>query len=49
MPLNLCLQGAMTFGEEGQEGARVYDVKEIEAILDIFQAHGHDEVSNMYI
>jgi len=41
--LNIVM-GAMTFGEEGQEGARVYDVKEIEAILDIFQAHGHDEI-----
>jgi aflatoxin B1 aldehyde reductase len=39
------LQGAMTFGEEGKEGARVHDVKDIEAILDIFQAHGHSEVS----
>jgi len=36
--------GAMTFGEEGKEGARVHDVKDIEAILDIFQAHGHSEV-----
>jgi hypothetical protein len=34
----------MTFGEEGKEGARVHDVKDINAILDIFQAHGHDEV-----
>ena len=25
-------------------GARVHDVKGIEAILDIFQAHGHEEV-----
>jgi aflatoxin B1 aldehyde reductase len=36
----------MTFGEEGKEGARVHDSKDIEAILDIFQAHGHDEVSD---
>lgn len=34
----------MTFGEEGKDGARVHDVKDINAILDIFQAHGHDEV-----
>ncbi|KIM80846.1 hypothetical protein PILCRDRAFT_822134 [Piloderma croceum F 1598] len=38
------VMGAMTFGEEGKEGARVHDVKDIEAILDIFQAHGHSEV-----
>jgi hypothetical protein len=43
------LQGAMTFGEEGKEGARVHDVKDIEAILDIFQAHGHNEVSQLSI
>jgi hypothetical protein len=43
------LQGAMTFGEEGKEGARVHDVKDIEAILDIFQAHGHSEVSRLSI
>lgn len=41
--LNIVM-GTMTFGEEGTEGARVHDVKEIEAILDIFQAHGHDEI-----
>jgi aflatoxin B1 aldehyde reductase len=38
----------MTFGAEGKEGARVHDVKEIEAILDIFQEHGHNEVSNIF-
>jgi len=38
------VMGAMTFGEEGQEGARVHDVKDIEAILDVFQAHGHHEI-----
>ncbi|KAI0826485.1 Aldo/keto reductase [Trametes gibbosa] len=41
--LNIVM-GAMTFGEEGTEGARVYDLKDVEAILDIFQAHGHYEV-----
>ena len=25
-------------------GARVHDLKDVEAILDIFQAHGHYEV-----
>ena len=34
----------MTFGEAGKEGARVHDLKDVEAILDIFQAHGHYEV-----
>ncbi|KAL6308763.1 Aldo/keto reductase [Sparassis latifolia] len=38
------VMGAMTFGEEGKEGARVYDLKEVEAILDVFQAHGHVEI-----
>lgn len=37
----------MTFGAEGQEGARVHDIKDVEAILDVFQAHGHTEVSCM--
>ena len=26
-------------------GSRVHDLKDVEAILDVFQAHGHDEVS----
>lgn len=38
-------QGAMTFGEPGKDGARVHDLKDVEAILDVFQAHGHNEVS----
>ncbi|KLO16933.1 Aldo/keto reductase [Schizopora paradoxa] len=36
--------GAMTFGEVGKEGARVHDLKDVEKILDVFQAHGHNEV-----
>ena len=35
----------MTFGEEGKNGARVHDLKDVEAILDVFQAHGHSEVN----
>lgn len=35
----------MTFGAVGKEGTRVHDIKDIEAILDVFQAHGHKEVS----
>ena len=34
----------MTFGEPGTEGARVHDIKDVEAILDIFRSHGHTEV-----
>ena len=34
----------MTFGEAGKEGARVHDLKDVEAILDVFQKHGHYEV-----
>jgi len=41
--LNIVI-GAMTFGEEGKEGARVHNPKDVEAILDVFQAHGHTEV-----
>lgn len=36
----------MTFGEPGKEGARVHDLKDVESILDVFRAHGHDEVSH---
>jgi aflatoxin B1 aldehyde reductase len=35
----------MTFGEEGKEQARVHDLETVKAILDIFQAHGHFEVT----
>ena len=45
---NWC-KGAMTFGEAGKDGARVHDLKDVEAILDVFQAHGHKEVSKTYI
>jgi len=38
------VMGAMTFGEAGKEGARVHDLKDVEKILDVFQAHGHTEV-----
>ncbi|KAI0632720.1 Aldo/keto reductase [Trametes polyzona] len=41
--LNIVM-GAMTFGEEGKEGVRVTDPKDVAAILDVFQAHGHYEV-----
>ncbi|EPQ58870.1 Aldo/keto reductase [Gloeophyllum trabeum ATCC 11539] len=38
------IMGAMTFGEAAFEQARVTDVKEVAAILDVFQAHGHSQV-----
>lgn len=36
--------GAMTFGKEGAEQARVHKLSDCSAILDIFQAHGHREI-----
>ncbi|KAA1472007.1 Aldo/keto reductase [Dentipellis sp. KUC8613] len=41
--LNIVM-GAMTFGVPGTEGARVHEVEDIEAILDVFQRHGHTEI-----
>jgi len=41
--LNIVM-GAMTFGEPGKEGARVHDISDVEAILDIFRSHGHTEI-----
>lgn len=38
------VKGAMTFGAEGKEQARVHDFETVNAILDIFQSHGHYEV-----
>lgn len=34
----------MTFGAPGTDGARVHDIKDVEAILDVFRSHGHTEV-----
>jgi aflatoxin B1 aldehyde reductase len=34
----------MTFGRKGTEEARVHTLEDCSAILDIFQAHGHNEV-----
>ncbi|KAF8964664.1 Aldo/keto reductase [Flammula alnicola] len=36
----------MTFGSPGKEGARVHDIKDVEAILDAFRAHGHTEIDS---
>ncbi|KAF9069987.1 Aldo/keto reductase [Rhodocollybia butyracea] len=41
--LNIVM-GAMTFGEKDTMGARVHDPKDVEAILDVFLAHGHSEI-----
>ncbi|CDO69955.1 hypothetical protein BN946_scf184836.g29 [Trametes cinnabarina] len=46
--LNIVM-GAATFGEPGREGSRVHDVKDVEAILDVFEAHGHYEVDTARI
>ncbi|TBU24880.1 Aldo/keto reductase [Dichomitus squalens] len=45
--LNIVM-GAMTFGEEGKDGARVHDLNDVKAILDIFQKHGHYEVDTAF-
>ena len=34
----------MTFGAEGTMGARVHDLDQVRAILDVFQKHGHNEI-----
>lgn len=36
--------GAMTFGKDGTEQARVHDLQDCRSILEVFQAHGHSEV-----
>ncbi|KAJ7826706.1 Aldo/keto reductase [Mycena olivaceomarginata] len=38
------VMGAMTFGDPGIDGARVDNVQDIEAILDVLVKHGHTEV-----
>lgn len=39
----------MTFGAAGTEGARVHDLKDVAAILEIFQHHGHSEARLLVI
>ncbi|KAK2616070.1 hypothetical protein N8I77_002779 [Diaporthe amygdali] len=41
--------GAMTFGREGAEQARVHDIEVAAKILDVFQSHGHSEVDTARI
>ncbi|KAF7338454.1 Aldo-ket-red domain-containing protein [Mycena venus] len=43
--LNIVM-GAMTFGAEGKEGARVHDLNDVESILDAFLRHGHKEIDS---
>ncbi|KAJ7738479.1 Aldo/keto reductase [Mycena maculata] len=43
--LNIVM-GAMTFGAQGKEGARVHALKDVEAILDVFLRHGHSEIDS---
>lgn len=38
----------MTFGDPNTEGARTHSLEEIGAILDVFQRHGHKEVSPVF-
>ncbi|TAQ83890.1 hypothetical protein B7494_g7787 [Chlorociboria aeruginascens] len=41
--------GAMTFGTEGAEQARVHTLEECGSILDVFQKHGHSEVDTAIV
>ncbi|TIB01779.1 hypothetical protein E3P94_01366 [Wallemia ichthyophaga] len=36
--------GAMTFGQQGKEQARVHDYETVQEIIDIFGQHGHKEI-----
>ncbi|KAF8318756.1 Aldo/keto reductase [Clavulina sp. PMI_390] len=38
------VMGTMTFGEPGLEGARVNNLEDAKAILDVFQKHGYTEL-----
>ncbi|KAJ7582807.1 Aldo/keto reductase [Mycena floridula] len=38
------VMGAMTFGEVGTGGARVHNIDDVQAILNVFRSHGHQEV-----
>ncbi|TFK32310.1 Aldo/keto reductase [Crucibulum laeve] len=40
------VMGSMTFGEEGQDGARIHDLKEVKDILEVFRSHGHTEIDS---
>jgi aflatoxin B1 aldehyde reductase len=42
-PLNIVM-GAMTFGEPGKDGARVHELDDVKAILNVFASHGHSEI-----
>jgi len=46
--LNIVM-GAASFGEAGQEAARIHDLRDVGAVLDVFQSHGHTEIDTARI
>ncbi|VDB82821.1 unnamed protein product [Peniophora sp. CBMAI 1063] len=40
------VMGAMTFGYEGIDGARIHTPDAVSEVLDVFQKHGHNEVDS---
>lgn len=36
--------GAMTFGEPGKGQTRVFELEDVNKIIDVFEEHGHTEV-----
>ena len=40
-------KGAMTFGYEGTDGARLHTPEAVSEVLDIFQKHGFTEVRRL--
>ncbi|KAI9643702.1 hypothetical protein NHQ30_008325 [Ciborinia camelliae] len=36
--------GAMTFGKPGVMQTRVHDIKDVSAMISLFQSHGHNEI-----
>ncbi|KAJ7916808.1 Aldo/keto reductase [Mycena leptocephala] len=43
------VMGAMSFGAPGSEGARVDNVKDLEAVMDLLLKHGHREIDTARI
>lgn len=41
--------GAMTFGKEGTQQSRVTKLEDCKKILDVFQAHGHNEIDTVSV
>ncbi|KZV72567.1 Aldo/keto reductase [Peniophora sp. CONT] len=40
------VMGAMTFGYEGTDGARLHTPEAVSEVLDVFQKHGHTEIDS---